>query len=173
MGLSLIGPRGAGKTTVGKLVASALDLEYVSTDQSIVEADGRTIDRIVAEDGWMKFRLIEEASLAKIAQAPGRLIDTGGGAVEVPGNRSLLKRYGPIIWLTASIATLKFRITGTAGRPPLTGTGSSEDEIEDVLLRREPLYRGLADFTVYNDGKEALNVSREIVIWVTANETIF
>jgi shikimate kinase len=168
MGLSLIGPRGAGKSTVGKKLAGMLRLEYVSIDAQIERTAGRPIPEIVAADGWVGFRLQEEAALTQAARAPGRLLDTGGGIVEVPGNRALLRRYGPVVWLSARSATLLARLAGSAERPALTAHDDPADEMAEVLARRDPFYRELADLAVSTEGKSGDEVAEEIVTWLRA-----
>jgi shikimate kinase len=168
MSLSLIGPRGVGKTAVGKKLAWMLRLDYVSIDAAIVEAEGRSVREIVETEGWVRFRLLEESLLARAALVPGRLLDTGGGVVEIPGNRALLARYGRVIWLTAPVAELVARTSGSGDRPPLTDLTDEEEEMAEVLMRREPLYREIADFSVHTAGKTVAEVCEEIVTWLRA-----
>ena len=168
MGLSLIGPRGSGKSTVGKKLAWMLRLEYVSIDAEIERAAGKPIARIVQDEGWVGFRLAEEAALARAARVDGRLLDTGGGIVEVPGNRALLRRYGRVVRLAASMGTLLARTESSSDRPPLTAHDDPADEMAEIVARREPLYGETADLTVSNDGKTVQEVCEEIVTWVRA-----
>lgn len=168
MSLSLIGPRGAGKSAVGRLLARMLDLEYLSTDEMIARKAGRTIAEIVAEEGWVQFRLLEETALAEAIKAPGRLLDTGGGIVELPSNRNLLRRYGPVVWLTAPRSVLLARAPATNHRPPLSDGGDPVAELVETLDRREPLYRGVAGFVVHNDAKTVEAVGEEVASWVRA-----
>ena len=168
MGLSLIGPRGAGKSTVGKKLAWMLRLEYVSIDAEIERVAGKPIARIVDEEGWIGFRLREEAALAQAAVVADRLLDTGGGIVEVPGNRALLRRFGPVVWLTAPLSTLLARVAATGDRPPLTEHEDPADELAEIVARREPFYREIADLTLSNDDKTVPEVCEEILIWLRA-----
>ncbi len=168
MSLSLIGPRGAGKSAIGRRLAGQLTLTYESIDERIAAAAGRSIAEIVAAEGWVKFRVLEEAALAEVASKPNRLLDCGGGIVEVPGNRKRLREAGPVVWVTAPIAVLVERIRGDAERPPLTDEGDPFAEMEDVVARRDPLYRETADLTVHNAGEDVESICEEIIAWIRA-----
>ena len=139
--VSLIGPRGAGKSTLGAgRLAARLGLEYVSIDERIAQAAGRSIPEIVRADGWVQFRILEEKVLADAAQADDRLLDCGGGIVEVPANRERLRRAGPVVWIDAPLAVLIRRTAGDGDRPPLTEDDDPAREMELVVARRDPLY---------------------------------
>ena len=91
------------------------------------------IPRIVAEVGWPGFRDLEEEVVRTFATRDGLVLDCGGGVVEREANFAVLRRAGPVIWLTASVATIVQRIAGDSQRPSLTGTKSFTDEVAEVL----------------------------------------
>jgi shikimate kinase len=148
--LFLIGYRGSGKTTVGRLVADRLGWAFVDADALLEERHGRTIRDIFAAEGEAGFREKEAATLADLCTHTNCVIATGGGIVLRDENRKLLKQHGVVAWLTADPATLVARIQADPStaerRPHLAGGGLAE--IEQLLAVREPLYRACADVVV-------------------------
>ena len=148
MNIVLIGYRGTGKSTVGKVLAARLGWQLVSTDAEVVRRAGKTIPEIVAQHGWEHFRDLESAVCLDFSSQNGLVIDTGGGAILRPQNVDCLKRTGKLFWLTASVGTIASRIGRDSQRPSLTGTKSFVEEIEEVLAERMPKYQSAADHTV-------------------------
>ena len=148
--LFLIGYRGSGKTTVGRLVADWLGWPFLDADTVLEERYGRSIREIFAAEGEAGFRDKESVVLADLCTRTNLVIATGGGIVLRDENRALLKRHGFVAWLTADPATLLARIqadpTTAARRPALAGGGLAE--IEQLLAVREPLYRTCADVII-------------------------
>ncbi|MDP8254753.1 MAG: shikimate kinase [Candidatus Alcyoniella australis] len=144
--LLLIGPRGAGKSSVGRLAAGLSSRELISTDQSIETLAGTDIAHIVAEQGWDEFRRLESLVIAGLEDCRGAVIDLGGGAVLDGANRELLGRLGRYLLLLAPPEILAGRIHGAArrSRPSLTGVADAEAEVRQVLAGRLELYRSLA-----------------------------
>lgn len=153
MNIVLIGYRGTGKSTVGKVLAARLGRAAVSTDAEIVRRAGQTVPEIVAQYGWDHFRDLESTVCQNFAVLDGLIIDTGGGAVLRPQNVECLKRTGTVFWLTASVSTIASRIGRDTQRPSLTGTKSFVEEIEEVLAVRTPKYQEAADQVVSTDGR--------------------
>lgn len=153
MNIVLIGYRGTGKSTVGKLLARRLEHELVSTDAEIVKRAKQSIPEIVAQHGWEYFRDVESDVCRDLAERDQLVIDTGGGAILRPQNVEVLKRNGKLIWLTATVETITGRIGGDTQRPSLTGTKSFVDEIREVLRDRAPKYQVAADHVVQTDGR--------------------
>lgn len=153
MNIVLIGYRGTGKSTVGRLLAARLGREFVSTDAEIVKRAQRTIPEIVAQQGWDYFRDLESDICRELASRDHLVIDTGGGAILRAQNVEALKKDGTVFWLTASVETIAKRIGGDNQRPSLTGTKSFVDEIQDVLLERTPKYRAAAEHIITTDDR--------------------
>jgi shikimate kinase len=153
MNIVLIGYRGTGKSTVGRLLAARLGRELVSTDAEIVKRAQRTIPEIVAQQGWDYFRDLESDVCKEFAGRDQLVIDTGGGAILRAKNVEALKKNGTVFWLTASIETITKRIGGDNQRPSLTGTKSFVDEIQDVLQERTPKYQAAADHILVTDDR--------------------
>ena len=152
MNIVLIGYRGTGKSTVGRLLAGRLGREVVSTDEEIVKRARCTIPEIVAQQGWDYFRDLEADVCRELGSRDQLIIDTGGGAILRAQNVEALKKNGTLFWLTASVETITKRIGGDNQRPSLTGTKSFVDEIQDVLQERTPKYQAAADHTIVTDG---------------------
>ncbi len=163
MNVVLIGYRGTGKSTVGKLVAARLERVLVSTDAEIVKLAGQNIPEIVEQHGWEYFRDLETKICHDLAGRDGVVIDTGGGAILRSQNVEGLKRTGKLFWLTAPVETIAKRIGADTQRPSLTGTKSFIDEIQDVLRERTPKYQAAADYIIETDGKSTTQVADEIL----------
>ena len=163
MNVVLIGYRGTGKSTVGKLVAARLGRVLVSTDAEIVKLVGQSIPEIVEQHGWEYFRDLETKICQDLAGRNGVVIDTGGGAILRSQNAEGLKRTGKLFWLTAPVESIAKRIGADTQRPSLTGTKSFLDEIQDVLRERTPKYQAAADYTIETNGKSATQVADEIL----------
>jgi shikimate kinase len=153
MNLVLIGYRGTGKSTVGRLLAARLGRELVSTDAEIVKRAQCTIPEIVAQDGWEYFRDLESDICRELAGRDQLVIDTGGGAILRPQNVEALKKNGTVFWLTASVETIAKRIGSDNQRPSLTGTKSFVDEVQDVSRERAPKYQSAADHVISTDNR--------------------
>jgi shikimate kinase len=163
MNVVLIGYRGTGKSTVGKIVAARLGRVLVSTDAEIVKLVGQSIPEIVEQHGWEYFRDLETKICQDLAGRDRVVIDTGGGAILRSQNVERLKRTGKLFWLTAPVETIAKRIGADTQRPSLTGTKSFIDEIQDVLRERTPKYQAAADYTIETDGKSTTQVADEIL----------
>ena len=153
MNIVLMGYRGTGKSSVGRLLAARLGRELVSTDVEIVKRAQRTIPEIVAQEGWEYFRDLESDICRELASRDQLVIDTGGGAILRAQNVEALKKNSTVFWLTASVETIVKRIGGDNQRPSLTGTKSFVEEIQDVLRERTPKYQAVADHSIATDDR--------------------
>jgi shikimate kinase len=175
-GLVLIGYRGTGKSTVGRILAERTGRRFLDADREIEARSGRSIRSIFADSGEPAFRDWEERTVAElIAEAPGSVLATGGGAVLREANRRRLREFGFVAWLTAEPAELARRLeadpSGLADRPALTPSGTL-DEIARMLADRTPLYRGLADEVITTDGRDPQDVAGAILECWTPGEDI-
>lgn len=162
MNIVLIGYRGTGKSSVGKLLAERSGRTLVSTDAEVVRRAGQSIPDIVAQYGWNRFRDLESEVCRELAGQDQLVIDTGGGVILRQENVDLLKANGILFWLTAEVPTITQRIRGDTQRPSLTGSKSFLDEIEEVLRERTPKYRAAADYVIATDDKTVVAIAEAI-----------
>jgi shikimate kinase len=145
--LLLVGMMGAGKTTIGELIASRLGWKFLDSDAQVLAATGRTVPDIFADDGEPAFRVEESRVLAEAVTDPAPVvISVAGGAVLSEANRALLASSGVVVWLRADPATLGRRVGSGAGRPLL-----SDDPVESLAALdeiRRPLYASVAHLVV-------------------------
>lgn len=149
MNIVLIGYRGAGKSTVGRRLATRLQMKFMDTDNLIEERHGALIRNIVQSRGWEYFRTMEKRIVEEISYQDHLVIASGGGVVLDPDNIMALRKKGLIIWLKADQQVLHKRIDQDPRtvllRPPLvTGSGILE-ELEEVMACRAPLYEKAAE----------------------------
>lgn len=163
MNIVLIGYRGTGKSTVGRLLASRLGHQLVSTDAEIVKRAQRTVPEIIAQEGWEYFRDLESDICRELAGRDQLVIDTGGGAILRTQNIDALKKHGTLFWLTASVETIAKRIGSDNQRPSLTGNKSFVDEIEEVLQERVPKYQAAADHVIATDHRSVTQLVETVL----------
>jgi len=163
MNLVLIGYRGTGKSTVGKILAERLGWELVSTDAEIIRRARLSVPDIVQRFGWDHFRDLESEVCRDLAGKEGLIIDSGGGAILRQQNVDYLKKNGVLIWLTATVRTIADRIGGDTQRPSLTGTKSFTEEVEEVLRERQPKYKAAANHMIETDGRSVTEVVEAIL----------
>lgn len=166
-GMALLGYRGTGKSTVGRIVAERAGRPFLDADLELEVRAGRPVHAIMTDEGEPVFRDWEERTLAElIEQAPTAVIATGGGVVLREQNRNHLRNFGFIVWLTAAPAELARRLQadprGLAARPPLTADGTIA-EIARVLDIRAPIYQALADTVINTEGKSPEQVADAIL----------
>jgi len=166
----LIGYRGTGKSSVGKLLAERSGRTLVSTDDEIVRRAGQSIPEIVKQHGWDHFRGIESEVCRDLAGRAQLIIDTGGGAILREENAAHLKSNGILFWLTAEVPTISRRIGGDTQRPSLTGAKSFVEEIEEVLRERTPKYKAAADHVIATDGKTVVEIADAIQALLQASQ---
>lgn len=145
--LVLIGPMGAGKTSIGRRLAERYGLAFVDADREIEARTGATVATLFECEGEAGFRDRERAVLAELLTIDGAVIATGGGAVLDAGTRRLLRERGFVVHLHVSVDRQLARLARDHTRPLLRGSG--DDAREAVLLRlaeaRDPLYADTAD----------------------------
>jgi len=143
----LVGFMGAGKTTVGRLLAAKLGLPFADSDQVLEQHAGRPIPRIFAEDGEPAFRDLEHAVIAGLLAGPDTVLALGGGAASHPVTRSLLGSV-PVVYLRVGFAEAMSRVGGDKGRPML-----ARPNVQSVYEDRQALYASVATITVDTDAR--------------------
>ncbi len=169
MNLFLIGYRCSGKTTIGKTIAKALDWSFVDADVILVRESGRSIKEIVDSEGWDAFRRMERSVLKQICADDRQVVATGGGVVLDRSNIQAMKTSGTVVWLDAGAATIQKRMRQDKNtekfRPALTDKGRME-EIEDMLLKRNPYYESAGDFSIHTDDVPVKEIAQKIIKWI-------
>ncbi len=161
MNLFLIGPMGAGKSTIGKQLAKELKLEFYDADQEIEARTGADIAWIFDVEGEEGFRRREAAVIDELSQLQGIVLATGGGAVLNAENRTRLAARGTVVYLYTTVDQ-QVRRTARDKRRPLIRT-EPEATLKDIMLLRDPLYREVADVVVATDGRTVRSVSTEVI----------
>jgi shikimate kinase len=146
----LIGPMGAGKTTIGRQLAQQLGLEFIDSDHEVERRAGADIPWIFDIEGEAGFRRRERAVIQDLCQRRGLVLATGGGAVLDADNRLELAQNGLVVFLSASADRIFHRTSKNQTRP-LLRADDPRARIEQLLSEREPLYREIADVVVDTD----------------------
>mgnify|MGYP000856151253 CR=1 FL=1 len=157
----LVGPMGAGKSTIGRVLAAELHLGFRDSDKLIEDRTGADIPWIFDMEGEEGFRDRESAVLDELAGNQDFVIATGGGIILRPQNREKMKASGYVCYLTASIDQLVERTARDKNRP-LLQVENPRQKIIDLVALRDPLYREAADFIVNTDRRSPKTVAQEI-----------
>ena len=153
---------GAGKTTVGKQLARQFGMDFVDSDHELEERTGVSITTIFDIEGEEGFRKRETRMLEELCQRENVVMATGGGAILSEENRKMLRRAGTVIYLNASLDAQVNRTRNRKSRPLLTDD-DPRDQLRELMMTREPLYRQEADVIVESGDRSGSNVTREIV----------
>ena len=169
MNIVIIGFRGTGKSTVGKLLAKRLERDFIDSDKYIESSTGKTIKSIFEEDGEEGFRKIEADTIAELSKADNKVISAGGGAVLKEENVKNLKDNGFLVLLEATPEIIHNRITQdnkTAQQRPSLTDKKPLDEIKHLITEREHAYKNAADYTINSSYVSCEDVVNEIITTV-------
>ncbi len=158
----LIGPMGAGKSTIGRQLAKQLKLEFQDSDHEIERRTGVDIPLIFELEGEAGFRKRESVIIDELTRMTGIVLATGGGAILDPVNRAHLADRGQTIYLHASVDQQLARTRRDRNRP-LLQTENPRRRLEELMAVREPLYRETADRVINTDSKRVRDVVHEIL----------
>lgn len=158
----LIGLMGAGKTTIGRQLAKALQLPFYDSDKAIEEQTGVDIGTIFEYEGEKGFRKREQAMLEELTQIDGIVLATGGGAVLDKLNRDALSNNGFVVYLQCSVDKIAQR-TKRDNKRPLLETENPIARIEALFKEREPLYLECADFKIETSSMQSKQVVEHIL----------
>ncbi len=143
----LVGLMGAGKTTIGRILARKLGKRFIDTDHEIEARTGASIPWIFEIEGEASFRRREAEVIGDLSAQDGIVLATGGGAVLDPASRAFLKSRGRVIYLRASVNSILARTAHDKNRP-LLQTADPRRKLEELTAAREPLYREVADLVI-------------------------
>jgi shikimate kinase len=157
----LVGFMGAGKTTIGGLLAVRLDLPFADSDQVIEQRAGRPVQQIFAEDGEPAFRALEHQVIAELLDGPEMIIALGGGAAEHPQTRAKLGLGSQVVYLQVGYDQALRRVGADPGRPML-----ARPDLAALYERRLSVYARIATLAVRTDGRDPETVADDILTGV-------
>lgn len=149
--LFLVGPMGAGKTTIGRQIADLFRMPFLDLDHEIEAHTGVQVSLIFELEGEAGFRRRESQMLAELAARNGLVLATGGGAVLNADNRRLLRERGFVIWLDTPVEAQLARL-GRDRQRPLLQTPDRRERLDRLAAERNPLYAEVADLTLRSSG---------------------
>jgi len=160
--LILIGPMGSGKTTIGQLLATNLNLTFRDTDQVIESETGKTVSEIFLDQGEDKFRALEKAVLRKELLTDETILALGGGApISIDAQSALRAIASPVIYFDISLASVAPRIGFNRDRPLLLH--NPRGQWETLMQERRPIYESIADFVIDVNAKSEEAIVAEIL----------
>lgn len=163
----LVGPMGAGKTTIGKSLAQHLKLSFADTDTEIEARTGADIPWIFDVEGEEGFREREQQVVGEMTEWDDIVLATGGGVILRPENRRALAGRGFVVYLYATVEE-QVRRTRRDRRRPLLQKGDPEDILRSLMAERDPLYREIADHIIETDTCSPRTVAQRLVRELTA-----
>lgn len=158
----LVGPMGAGKSTIGRQLAETLGYAFADSDQDIQRRTGVDIPTIFEFEGEAGFRARERQAIEELTEADGLVLATGGGAVMVAENRQRLAARGYVIYLHCSAEQQHTRTARDRNRP-LLDTPDPLARLQELMAEREPVYRQIADMVVSTERRGTASVVKEIL----------
>jgi 3-dehydroquinate synthase len=166
----LIGLMGAGKTTIGRMLARRLGMNFADSDHEIEARTGASVPWIFEIEGEASFRRREADMIRELTAGSGLVLATGGGAVLNPENRRLLAERGTVVYLRASVNSILARTSHDKNRP-LLQTADPRRKLEDLTAQREPLYREIADLVIDTGRPNVQSMVQTILDQMAALET--
>lgn len=161
----LIGPMGAGKTSVGRYLARQLNKDFYDSDEEIEKKTGVNLNWIFDLEGMDGYRQRELKAIEELSTLSDIVLSTGGGCVETPEVREYLRHRGTVIYMEVTLQTQLNRLKRDKKRPQLQG-----DNPQEVLIKlweeREPFYENIADLTVMTDNRSVQDVCHDILTWL-------
>ena len=169
--LVLVGPMGAGKTSIGRRLAERFGLQFVDADHHVEQHTGATIAAIFEHVGEAGFRERERAALAELLAGRERLVATGGGAVLDAENRRRMRERGFVVYLCVGLESQLKRLHRDRTRP-LLQRADREDVLRDLARVRDPLYREVADLVLDTDGLTAAEAATRLALQLATRWSI-
>lgn len=159
----LIGPMGAGKSTVGRALANALNVDFYDSDEVLESRSGADISWIFDIEGEAGFRRREQQIIEELTQKNNIVLATGGGAILKPENRTVLAARGFVVYLRISLSQQLQRTRYDSKRPLLRQADDVEAILTKLWQERSPIYEELADLCLDTDGLSAKVVVKKII----------
>ena len=165
--LVLVGPMGAGKSSIGKRLAAHLGLEFVDADQRLEQLAGATVSVIFELEGESGFRLREAQLLTELLRGSAQVIATGGGAVLSASTREQLRERSFVVYIKAGIDQQLDRLARDHSRP-LLASGDRREKLQALASLRDPLYDAVADLVFASDGLSVGSAASKVCAQVQA-----
>ncbi|MCK3658354.1 shikimate kinase [Pasteurellaceae bacterium Pebbles2] len=159
----LVGPMGAGKSTIGRQLAQQLSMEFIDSDNEIEARAGADISWIFDIEGEEGFRKREERVISELTQKQGIVLSTGGGAILSKETRNHLSARGIVIYLQTTVDKQYERTQRDKKRPLLQGVDDVRQVLDDLAKVRNPLYEEVADITLPTDEQSAKLMANQII----------
>lgn len=159
----LIGPMGAGKSTIGRQIAQQLRMEFFDSDQELEKRTGADIAWIFDLEGEEGFRVREEKVINDLTEKQGVVLATGGGSVISKDTRNRLSARGIVVYLETTIDKQMSRTQKDKRRPLLQGGNTPRERYEELARERNPLYEEIADITIKTDEQSAKSMAIYII----------
>jgi shikimate kinase len=159
--LVLVGPMGAGKTSLGRRVARRLGLEFVDSDERLEQAAGVTVSTIFELEGEAGFRAREERLLDELLDGEAQVIATGGGAVLSARNRERMRERAFVVHVRVTLERQLDRLHRDQSRPLLAG-GNRRETLQALAEVRDPLYDSVADLVFESDAVDVAAAARRL-----------
>lgn len=166
--LYLVGPMGAGKTTVGRHLADLLGRPFIDSDHEIEARTGASIAWIFEKEGESGFRQREQQVIDHLTRQSGIVLATGGGAVTRPQNCDFLKQRGIVVYLYTPVEMQLARTSRDRNRP-LLQVANPESKLKELLAMRDPLYRQVAHYVVPTSDGSARDLAQKIIQLIGLN----
>lgn len=163
----LIGPMGAGKTSVGRYLADHLNKDFYDSDEEVEKKTGVSLTWIYDLEGMEGFRLREMKVIDELSSLSNIVLSTGGGCVETLEVREFLRQRGVVIYMEVSLDTQLNRLRRDKKRPLLQGENPQEVLIK-LWEQREPIYENIADFVVVTDNRSVRDVCHDVLAWLNS-----
>ena len=160
---------GAGKTTIGRILARKLGKRFIDSDHEIEARTGASIPWIFEIEGEDSFRRREAEVIRDLTAQDGIVLATGGGAVLDPANRAYLKERGSVVYLRANVSSIMLRTSHDENRP-LLQTADPRKKLEELTAQREPLYREIADLVIDTGRPNVQSMVQTILAQLSALE---
>jgi len=158
----LVGMMGAGKTTVGRALATRMKREFVDTDRLLVDRTGVAVAIVFEIEGEEGFRRRESAILREVCEQDERVVATGGGIVLAEENLQVMRESGTVVYLRARLESLWERTRHDSSRP-LLATPNPRERLSELLKQREPLYRAAAHIVVDSGPQSAATLVNRVL----------
>ena len=162
----LVGPMGSGKTTIGRLVAADLGLEFHDCDQELEQSTGASVNLIFDVEGEAGFRKRETQLLRRLSRKRDALIATGGGVVTRKTNRKILQTTGLVIWLRTTVSQQLSRLGHDKSRP-LLQTEDREAVLRKLARERDELYRAVSDIEFSSPNHNSRLAAKKLASQIT------